>query len=186
MVEDSAPDAELILAELERHWPTVSALRVETRDAYNAALHDFEPDVVLCDHSMGTFNAATAIQLLRTTRPAVPLIVVTGAIDAQLAISRVRDGAEDVVFKTQLDRLPNAIVSALSIREGLDALTPRQLQVLRMVAEGHTTAAIARRLQLSIKTVDSYRTELMERLKIHDVVSLVRLAVRAGLVSLNQ
>ena len=62
-------------------------------------------------------------------------------------------------------------------------LTPRQLEVLRLIAESHTTKQIAHRLHLSSKTVETYRTQLMKRLGIHDVAGLVRYAISVGLVS---
>ncbi len=62
-------------------------------------------------------------------------------------------------------------------------LTPRQLEVLRLIAESHTTKQIAHHLQLSSKTVETYRTQLMKRLGIHDVAGLVRYAISVGLVS---
>jgi DNA-binding NarL/FixJ family response regulator len=68
-------------------------------------------------------------------------------------------------------------------RTSLDRLTPRQREVLQLVAEGHTTKAIARRLNISVKTAESYRGELMKALDIHDIASLTRYAIRTGLVS---
>ena len=64
----------------------------------------------------------------------------------------------------------------------LDRLTPRQREVLQLIAEGNTTKAMASRLGLSVKTVETHRAQLMERLDVHDVAALVRLAVRLGLV----
>jgi DNA-binding NarL/FixJ family response regulator len=64
----------------------------------------------------------------------------------------------------------------------LHALTDRQIQVLKLVTEGHRTREVAKRLGLSIKTVESHRGEIMKRLRIHDVVSLVRYAIRVGLI----
>jgi DNA-binding NarL/FixJ family response regulator len=61
-------------------------------------------------------------------------------------------------------------------------LSPRELQVLRLVAEGNTTRAIAEQLALTVKTAESYRTTLMAKLDIHETASLVRYAVRRGLV----
>ncbi|HEY2156335.1 MAG TPA: response regulator transcription factor [Isosphaeraceae bacterium] len=61
-------------------------------------------------------------------------------------------------------------------------LTPRQNQVLRLIAEGNTTKAIARILGVSVKTVETHRVQLMDRLDIHDVAGLVRYAIRIGLV----
>jgi DNA-binding NarL/FixJ family response regulator len=61
-------------------------------------------------------------------------------------------------------------------------LTPRQREVLKLIAEGLTTKAIARRLDISAKTADTHRVQLMERLEIHDIAGLVRYAIRIGLV----
>jgi DNA-binding NarL/FixJ family response regulator len=62
-------------------------------------------------------------------------------------------------------------------------LTPRQREVLLLIAEGRTTKAIARQLGITIKTVESHRTLLMERLGIHDIAGLVRYAIRVGLIT---
>jgi DNA-binding NarL/FixJ family response regulator len=62
-------------------------------------------------------------------------------------------------------------------------LTSRQREVLQLIAEGHTTQEIAERLQLGVKTVETHRAQLMERLDIHDVAGLVRYAIRIGLVN---
>jgi DNA-binding NarL/FixJ family response regulator len=78
--------------------------------------------------------------------------------------------------------LPSAIASAVERRSPLAKLTRRQVEVLRLVAEGHRTREIADRLKLSVKTVESHRGEVMKRLGMHDVVSLVRYALRVGLI----
>jgi len=62
-------------------------------------------------------------------------------------------------------------------------LTARQREVLQLIAEGCSTKDIANKLKLSVKTVDTHRSELMHRLDIHDVAGLVRYAIRTGLVS---
>jgi DNA-binding NarL/FixJ family response regulator len=67
----------------------------------------------------------------------------------------------------------------------LDQLTPRQREVLVLIAEGMTNKEIARKLNISGKTVESHRTQLMERLDIHDIAGLVRFAIRVGLVKEN-
>ena len=64
----------------------------------------------------------------------------------------------------------------------IDALTPRQREVLQLVAEGNTSKDIADRLGLSFKTVEAHRAQIMERLGLHDVAGLVRFAIRMGLV----
>jgi DNA-binding NarL/FixJ family response regulator len=65
----------------------------------------------------------------------------------------------------------------------LDALTPRQREILQLAAEGHSSKQIAQRLGLSLRTVETHRSQIMERLDVHDVAGLVRFAVRVGLVS---
>ena len=62
-------------------------------------------------------------------------------------------------------------------------LTPRQREILQLIAEGHTTKEIAQRLQVSVKTAETHRTQLMQRLDIHDVAGLVRYAMRIGLLA---
>lgn len=64
-------------------------------------------------------------------------------------------------------------------------LTPRQREVLQLIAEGHTTKDMAQRLHISVKTVETHRTQLMKRLDIHDVAGLVRYAIRTGLLILD-
>jgi DNA-binding NarL/FixJ family response regulator len=61
-------------------------------------------------------------------------------------------------------------------------LTPRQRQILQMMTEGHGTRAIAERLSLSVKTVETHRAQIMQRLGIHDLPGLVRYAIRHGLL----
>lgn len=67
----------------------------------------------------------------------------------------------------------------------LDKLTPRQREILQLIAEGHTTQDIAHVLNISVKTVETHRMQLMDRLDIHDITGLVRFAIRVGLISLE-
>jgi DNA-binding NarL/FixJ family response regulator len=65
----------------------------------------------------------------------------------------------------------------------LARLTPRQHEVLRLIAEGHKTREIAHRLNISVKTVEMHRAQLMEALDLHNIVEVVRFAVRTGVVN---
>lgn len=185
MLEDSAADAQLIRHELNRRGlPTVTEV-VDSEDAFASAIRNFAPDVVLSDHSLAQFDAEAALALLRTVRPATPLIIVTGAFNSEKATACLRAGAEDLLLKADLGRLVASITAAVQLRRPLDKLTRRQIEVLRLVAEGYRTREIATRLKLSIKTVESHRGEIMKRLGIHDVVGLVRYAIRVGLITLT-
>jgi DNA-binding NarL/FixJ family response regulator len=68
----------------------------------------------------------------------------------------------------------------------IDRLTPRQREILQLIAERHGTKDIARILNISVKTVETHRAQLMNRLDIHDVPGLVRFAISAGLVTLEE
>jgi DNA-binding NarL/FixJ family response regulator len=183
MLEDSESDAELIKHELHRSGMKTVIERVDSAETFTAALHSFAPDVVLSDHSVGQFDSCAALEILRAVRPTAPLIVVTGVITGAQSVAAIRAGAEDLILKAYLSGLVASISDALAVRRPLHKLTERQVQVLRLVAEGHRTRDIATSLGLSVKTVESHRGEIMKRLRVHDVVSLVRYSIRVGLVA---
>lgn len=186
MLDSSEADAELIKHELSRAGLQPILERVECGEAFLTAIREFEPDIVLSDHSLAQFDVRAALSTLRKLRPATPLIIVSSTLNGETTVACLRAGAEDVVLKTNIGRLATSISNAVSVRRPLHKLTPRQIEVLRMVADGHRTREIANRLKLSVKTVESHRGEVMKRLDMHDVVSLVRYAVRVGLVSSSE
>jgi DNA-binding NarL/FixJ family response regulator len=183
MLENSEADAELIKHELSRAGLAPVTKRVDTEEAFASAIPEFAPDIVLLDPTSAQLDTLAALRLLRRLRPITPLIVVS-SVNGEKTVASVRAGAEDVILKSHLSRLPGSISHAVSIRRPLHRLTPRQIEVLRMVADGHRTREIASRLKLSVKTVESHRGEVMKRLEMHDVVSLVRYAFRVGLISI--
>jgi DNA-binding NarL/FixJ family response regulator len=185
LLEDSDTDAELIARELHRSGMKPLIERVDSRESFTAALQSFAPDVVLSDHSLGQFDSRAALEIMRAIRPTAPFIVVTGALTVGQSVAAIRAGAADLILKMYLARLPASITEALDVRRPLHKLTERQVQVLRLVAEGHRTRDIANSLGLSVKTVESHRGEIMKRLRVHDVVSLVRYALRVGLIPLS-
>ena len=182
LLEDNAADAALISHELERSGMRILVTQVDSAESFTAALKSFAPDVVLSDHSLAQFDSRGALEVLRDLRPTVPLIIITDALVGGQAGAAIRAGAEDVILKTSTRGLEASISNALAARRPLHALTNRQIQVLKLVTEGHRTREVAKRLGLSIKTVESHRGEMMKRLRIHDVVSLARYAIRVGLI----
>lgn len=185
VLNDNKADTELIDQQLNAAGMTVEQRAVPSAEAFRALLEEVEPDVVLSDYNGSAFSACDAIDVLRYQRPATPLIVVSESINGLSAVACLRNGAEDIVIRKNIHRLPSAINTAIERRSPLSKLTSRQVEVLRMVAEGHRTREIADKLSLSIKTVESHRGELMKRLGMHDVVSLVRYALRSGLVAIT-
>lgn len=183
MLEDSTADAELITHELDRAGIFCVSQRVDTEGAFVQALRTFQPDIVLCDHGLARYNAMAALRTARVERPAMPIIVVTSQPDEQAAVDTLKAGADDYLRKEHLNRLGPAIAAAQLVRGPLHRLTARQIDVLRLMAQGLTTRDIAQRLKLSVKTVETHRAAVMSRLAIHDVAGLVRYAVKVGLVS---
>jgi DNA-binding NarL/FixJ family response regulator len=182
LLEDNEADAALISHELQRAGTRILLAQVDSAEAFTAALKSFAPDVVLSDHAVAQFDSRAALEVLREVRPTAPFIIVTGNLVGAQAGTAIRAGAEDVILKTNMRGLEASISNALAARRRLHALTDRQIQVLKMVAEGHRTREVAKQLGLSIKTIESHRSEIMKRLRIHDVVSLVRFSIRVGLI----
>lgn len=184
MIDSSGDHSTLILDELRRSRLSTVIAHVDSEEAFTSAVRNFGPDVVLSDDSMAQFDALAALTLLRRLRPGTPLILVTDSLSAEETVAIVRAGAEDLITKGNLAHLPASIANAVRLRRPLDRLTPRQVEVFRLVATGCRTKEIAKHLKLSVKTVESHRGEVMKRLGIHDVVGLVRYAVRVGLTLL--
>ncbi|MFL5463306.1 MAG: LuxR C-terminal-related transcriptional regulator [Gemmatimonadaceae bacterium] len=186
LVERSETDAELIKNELQNSGVEAITERVDSEPSFRKAIRDFAPQVVLSEYMLEDFDAHAALAILRAARPTTPLIIVTGWLHGGKTVACIRGGAEDVVLKTNLHRLAASIKAAFSVRQPLERLTTRQVEVLRLVAEGNRTRDIAKQLQLSVKTVESHRGEIMKRLGFHDVVNLVHYALRVGLVDVRE
>lgn len=185
LLDDSEADAELIVEHLRGRGLDLAARRVESAEAFDAALSDFDADVILSDHGLPGLPALQALARAKEVAPTVPFILVSGVVDLGRVVSCLRAGADAVVSKDELDHLLPAIERAREVRAGLRTLSSRQVEVLRLVVEGHTTAEAGERLGISVKTAQTHRTELMRRLDIHDVAGLVRYAVKVRLVPPN-
>ncbi len=109
--------------------------------------------------------------------------------ELELAIKAVSKGkmflcstVSDHFAESCPDRIETALKKAGKDNKHAEALTPRQREVLQLIAEGHTTREIALKLDLSIKTVETHRSQIMGRLNIRDIAGLVRYAIRSGIV----
>jgi DNA-binding NarL/FixJ family response regulator len=181
LLEDSPADGELIDLELQRGTTRFLLHRVSSAQLFVQALDEFAPDAVISNHSHDHFNALAALREVHARRPAAPLIVVSAVSDEQVMVRCLRAGAEDFIAKHRLNRLPAAVVAALDVRASLRELTPRQMQVFRLIACGHTTREIADVLRISAKTVETHRIAVMKKINVHEVAGLVRYAMRVGL-----
>jgi DNA-binding NarL/FixJ family response regulator len=179
----------------------------ETADGYEAVrlTEQLHPDVVLLDISMPRLNGLDAAREILRTSPRTKVALLTVHREEQYLLEALRAGVKAYVLKAEaVNSLVQAIqeicrgniylsphvcrgvVNACLAKSGtpVEVLSPRELQVLQLIVEGNTTKEIAARLNLTVKTAESYRTSLMDKLDIHDTATLVRYAVRRGMVKL--
>lgn len=165
------------------------------------------PDLVLMDIAMPRLNGLEAAARLSMVHPQIRVLILSMHQNEDYVRQALRAGAAGYLLK---DAAPTELTLALktvmrgdswlspAVSKGVmsdyvqrlrneespgNALTPRQREVLQLIAEGSSTKQIARRLDLSVKTVESHRTQLMKQLDLHDVAALVRYAIRTGLIS---
>ena len=181
LFEREPQDIELIEQTLVRADPLCVVRVVGDEPTFVHALDEFAPEVVLSDYGTTEFDVCRAFNVVQKRRPECPFLVVSGAFEAS-ATHCMKRGAEDFVSTTEITRLPRAIQAALSVRAAFYRLSDRQRQVFRLLAEGASTRDIAKRLSVSIKTVETHRSHVMKRLGVRDLASLVRYAVRVGLI----
>jgi len=115
IVEDVPQDAEVAVLEMRRAGIAVESLRVETEKDFVAALEVFEPDLILSDYRLPSFSGLRALELARTRRPDLPLIIYTGSLNEETAVGCMKAGAWDYVLKDRMSRLPSAITAALEL-----------------------------------------------------------------------
>jgi DNA-binding NarL/FixJ family response regulator len=185
LLEDDPLDADVLTGVLGRSYPQCEVLRVDSAPKFQGALEEFSPDVILATSRVGQLSSVEALRLSQRRNPGVPFIVVSGIFE-QAAAELLKGGAADFIRKADLSRLAPAIASALKQRAPLRKLSQRQREVLQLLASGSSMRDIARRLSLSVKTVETHRAELMRRLDIRDLAGLVRYAVHVGIVSSTQ
>lgn len=184
-LEDDPGYAEQVECVLARAGIHAVIRVVDSADAFRRALGEFSPDLVLSDHSGARFTALHALGVVRATRPATPVILVSGAFNETVVVESLKAGAEDYVLKGRLDRLVPAIRAALALRQPLKRLTPRQVEVMQLLITGLSTRETAGRLGISNKTVETHRSALMRRLGIPHLPGLVRYALRIGMAPLG-
>jgi len=167
-----------------------------------------KPDVLVIDIAMPRLDGLQAIEKLNSLGVATEVVVLSMYSDSTLVRQALRRGVRGYVLKRSVsEELLVAIRAATKGElflspelstclgkksaepgseckelEPFQLLTPRERQVLQLIAEGHTNAKIAHALHISVKTVETHRTRLMSKLGVHDVVTLLRFAVKHKLV----
>jgi DNA-binding NarL/FixJ family response regulator len=168
---------------------------------------ELRPDLVLMDIAMPGLNGLDATARVIKELPEIRVLILSMYQNEEYVRQALRNGAVGYLLKdaapVELDLAIRAVMRgetylSPAVSKGVIGdyvqrlrsethvgakLTPRQREVLQLVAEGLSTKDIARRLDLSVKTVDTHRSQLMKQLDIHEVAGLVRYAMRVGVVS---
>ena len=171
------------------------------------SIERLNPHIVLLDITMPDMNGLEVLQRITARFAGVRVIILTmheareyavqalhfgaagfipksaAAAELKDAIEMVMQGKTYVSAQTPQQTAARVVLNDDKQRELLDRLTPRQREILVRIAEGQSTKEIARALEISVKTVESHRSQLTERLSIHDVAGLVRFAIKAGLIN---
>ncbi len=162
-----------------------------------------QPDVAVLDIGMPILNGLEAARSLRQACPKIKVVLLTRHDEDQYVTAALRAGIRGYVLKTQASTelvqaihrvsrgeiylspgISRAVVDAYLAKDQKEGeiLTPRERQVLQLVGEGKTTKEVAILLCISVKTAESHRSRLMQKLDIHETASLVRYAIRSGVV----
>lgn len=113
-LEDSQFDAELIQHFLKRSGLSFSIKLVDSREKFILELKNFQPDIVLSDHSLPGFGSREALSILKASNnKGIPFILVTGTVSEEYAVEILKEGADDYIIKNNLNRLPNSISKAI-------------------------------------------------------------------------
>ena len=169
-------------------------------------IEQLQPDVALLDITMPGLNGFEVLEYVTRYSPGVRVIILSIHQSREYATQALKAGAAGYLpkaaasneLKEAIDTVtrgetyvstevaPDGIpASADTEQSRLEKLTPRQREILTLIAQANATKDIARSLNISVKTVESHRSKLMERLGIHDVAGLVRYAIRMGLVKIE-
>ncbi len=169
------------------------------------ALRQQATDVLVLDLSMPGGDGFQVLREARAVQPDLKVLVLTMHTDAEHIARAVREGADGYLLKDSAVQdlvagieavtagrsyysppvqrtLTDLLRSKSGLRRGLDLLTEREREVLRLVAEGHSTKEIAGRLDISARTVETHRAHLMQKLGLRSVARLTQFAIREGLV----
>ncbi|MBI3330371.1 MAG: response regulator transcription factor [Nitrospinae bacterium] len=209
-----AEDHTLVRAGIRALLENLAGIEVvgEAGDGYEAlrliALH--QPDVVVMDIGMPKLNGLEATARVARDYPKTRVIILSMHLNEEYVLRALHAGAAGYLLKdagtAELELALKAVaggdtylsppvskrvISSYVRRverlvDPLERLTPRQREILQLIAEGHTAKNIAQLLNVSQNTVETHRAQLMERLDIHDVAGLVRYAMRRGLVTLEK
>jgi two-component system response regulator FixJ len=167
----------------------------ESADGFLAALTGEETGCIVADVRMPGIDGIELVRELQRRGSALPVVLISGHADVPMAVAAIKAGAEDFIEKPVDDvHLLAAINRCLArtfarqqslgeLQHQFERLTSREVEVMDLVVQGYTSQAVAARLNISARTVESYRVQIMDKMKAPSVAVLVRLAIRLGRLS---
>jgi DNA-binding NarL/FixJ family response regulator len=172
------------------------------------AIERLQPDVVVLDIMLPHLNGVEVVRRLNHSARKPKILVFSGFPSKDMVRKVLEAGIDGFVEKdanlteleTAFDKILNGqtyfglriveLMREIMVNphrvDALDGLTPRERQVLQLIAESHTSKEIAAKLEISVKTADTHRANLMKKLNVHDVAGLTRQAVAFGLVEAHR
>jgi DNA-binding NarL/FixJ family response regulator len=202
LADDHALVRQGLRALLEREGFQIAGEASDGQEAVRV-VPSLHPDFAILDISMPLMNGLNAAHELQKSAPKTKVILLTRHEEAQYVTEALRAGVKGYVLKSQVTtdlvhaiqqvcrggiylspNISRAVVEAYLSKTELpgEPLTSRERQVLQLVGEGNSSKDVARLLGISAKTAESHRARLMRKLDIHETASLVRYAIRSGLV----
>ena len=190
--------------EAQPGW-TVVAEASDGRDALAKTL-ETKPDVAIIDYSLPQLNGAEVTRQIHARLPGVEVLIFTMHDSDSLVTDILAAGARAYLLKSDANQYLIAAVASLAdhkpfftgkVSEQLldsylthqsksDGLSPRERVIVQLIAEGNSNRDMSEALGLSVKTIESHRAQLMDRLDLHDAAGIVRYAVRTGLVATDK
>ncbi len=158
---------------------------------------DQKPDVVILDYSMPGTSGLEILTVIKHRHPDIKIILLTASRSESVLSEALDSGAHAVILKKDTSNqlvqavesvfsgeqiISSSIVPLVKRFDMLSQLTKRERQVLRLIASGHRNREIGEELNISLKTVDSHRTNLMRKLNLHSLVDIVEFANKAGIL----
>lgn len=161
------------------------------------------PDLAILDFCMPQLNGIDTAREIQRRSPGTKIVLLTMYDDDTCVFEALRAGIRGYVLKSQsarelLSAVSEVLKGSMYLSPGIsdsvihnfrqesekmpDLLSERERQVLQLIAEGHTTKSIAAILFVSVKTAESHRSHIMQRLDIHNIASLVRYAIKSGMI----
>lgn len=170
----------------------------ESADSLLQSMTVSKTGCIVADVRMPGMDGIELVRELSRQNIPLPVVLISGHADVPMAVAAIKAGAEDFIEKPVDDaQLLAAINRSLArafnelareqslgdLRRQVDRLTPREIEVMDLVVQGFTSAAIAGRLGISIRTVESYRVQIMDKMQAPSVAVLVRQAIRLGRIT---